>query len=86
VKTLIEGTMGVKIEGRTFTNKTARCIDITQMEDDMVPVEKRMRITRHRDMKSYAKYNACLLDLEQRACQVLISGDSVLAKGKLVNY
>jgi hypothetical protein len=45
-----------------------------------------MRITGHRDMKSYAKYNACLPDSEQRACQDLISGDSALAKGKTVNY
>jgi hypothetical protein len=41
------------------------------MEEGMVPVEKGMRITRHMDMKSYTKYNACLPNSEQRACQDL---------------
>jgi hypothetical protein len=68
VKTLVEGTPGINTEGRTFTNKAARRIGITRMEEEMVPIEKGMRITRHRDNKSYAKYNACLPNMEQRAC------------------
>jgi hypothetical protein len=86
VKALVEGTEGINKEGRTFTNKTPRRIRISRMEEGLVPVEKGMRITSHRDMKSYAKYNACLPDSEQRACQDLISGDSALVKGKAVNY
>jgi hypothetical protein len=86
LKTLVEGTVGIVTEGRTFTNKTARHIGITRMEEGMVPAEKGMRITGHRDIKSYEKYNACLADSEQRACQNLILRDSVLAKGKPVNY
>ena len=86
VKTLVEGTPGISKEGRTFTNKTPRRIGITQMEEGLVPVEKGMRIIGHRDSKSYAKYNAHVLESEQRACQDLISGDSVLAKGKVSNY
>jgi hypothetical protein len=86
VKALVEGTERINKEGRTFTNKTPRRIGISRMEEGLVPVEKGMRITGHRDMKSYAKYNSCLPDSEQRACQDLISGDSALAKGKAVNY
>jgi hypothetical protein len=56
------------------------------MEEGMVPVEKGMRITRHMDMKSYTKYNACLPNSEQRACQDLNSRDLVLVKGKPMNY
>jgi hypothetical protein len=82
VKTLVEGTVGIKLEGHTFTNKTPRRIGISRMEEGLVPVEKGMRITGHRDSKSYAKYNAYLPESEQQACQDLISGDSALVKGK----
>ena len=86
VKSLVEGTPEINSVGRSFTNKTARRIGITRMEEGMVPVEKGMLVTGHRDVKSYSKYNACVMDSEQRACQDLISGDSVLAKGKPVIY
>jgi hypothetical protein len=86
VKTLVEGTPEINSEGRNFTNKTAKRIGITRMEECMVPMEKGMTITGHRDMKSYSKYNAFVPDSEQRACQDIISGDSALAQGKSVNY
>jgi hypothetical protein len=86
VKTLVEGTPSINKEGRTFTNKTPRRIGISRIEEGLVPVEKGMRITGHRDSKSYAKYNAHLPESEQRTCQDLISGDSVLVKGKLSSY
>jgi hypothetical protein len=56
------------------------------MEEGLVPIKKGMRITGHQDAKSYAKYNAHILEAEQRACQDLISGDSVLVKGKRSSY
>ena len=68
VKTLVEGALGIKIEERTFTNKTPSWIGIIWMEEGMAPVEKGMRITRHMNMKPYTKYNACLPNSEQRAC------------------
>ena len=86
VKALVDGTPGISKEGRTFTNKTPRRIGITRMEESLVPVEKGMRITGHRDSKSYAKYNAHVPESEQRACQDIISGDSVVAKGMVSNY
>jgi hypothetical protein len=67
VKMLVEGTLGINTEKRTFTNKTPRRIGITRMEEGMVPVEKGMRITGHRNMKSYFKYIICILDSKQRA-------------------
>ena len=45
-----------------------------------------MKITSHRDMKSYSKYNVCVLDSKQRACQDLIFGDLVLSHRKSINY
>jgi hypothetical protein len=86
VKTLVEGHLEIKTEGRTFTNKIARPIGITRIEEGLVLVEKGMRITSHRDMKSYSKYNACVPNSNQRACQNLISRDLVLAQGKPVQY
>ena len=86
VKTLVEGTPEINAVGRCFTNKTARRISITRMEEGMVLVEKGMSVTGHRDVKSYSKYNACVMDSELRACPDLISGESVLAKGKSVIY
>jgi hypothetical protein len=53
IKTLIEGMPEINNEGHIFTNKTVRRIGISRMEEGMVPVEKSMRITGHRDMKSY---------------------------------
>jgi hypothetical protein len=49
VKLLVEGTMGSNTKGHTFTNKTLQHIGITRMKEGMVPVEKGMMITRHRD-------------------------------------
>jgi hypothetical protein len=49
------------------------------MEEGLVPVEKGMRITGHRDAKSYKKYNTCLPNSDQRAMQDLMLGESVLA-------
>jgi hypothetical protein len=78
VKTLVEGMLGINTKEHTLTNKTPKRIGITRMEEGMVPVEKCMMITGHRDLKSCAKYKVCILDSEQRACQDLISGNSVL--------
>jgi hypothetical protein len=86
VKMLVESTLRINTKGLTFINKTLRHIGITRMEEGMVSVEKGMRITRHMDMKSYAKFNAFILDLKQHTCQNLISRNSILAKEKSVNY
>jgi hypothetical protein len=76
VKMLVESTLRINTKGLTFINKTLRHIGIT----------RGMRITRHMDMKSYAKFNAFILDLKQHTCQNLISRNSILAKEKSVNY
>lgn len=68
VKILVERTVGIKSEGRTFTNKTLRRIGISRMEEGLVPLERGMRISGHQDSKLYAKYNAYLPESEQRAC------------------
>jgi hypothetical protein len=39
-----------------------------------------------RDHKSYAKYSTLDFDINQEACQDLISGDSVSLKGKKVMF
>ena len=62
VKTLAEGILEINTEGQTFTNKIARHIGVTQMEEGLVPIEKGMRVIGHRDMKSYSKYIACVPD------------------------
>jgi len=56
-KLLIEATPGIHHNGRVFTNKTTRRMAITRMEEGLVPAEKAMKITGHRDYKSYKQYN-----------------------------
>jgi hypothetical protein len=48
VKQLILNTPEIKANGRVFSNKTPRQIAISRMEEALVPVEKKMRITSHR--------------------------------------
>ena len=64
VKTLVEGTPEINSVGRCFTKKMAMRIGITRMEEGMVPIEKGMSVTGHMDVKSYSKYNACVMDSE----------------------
>jgi hypothetical protein len=47
VRTLVEGTPGINLEGRTFSDKIPRRIGISQMEEGLVTVEKGMMITGH---------------------------------------
>jgi hypothetical protein len=56
------------------------------MEEAGVPVEKGMRITSHRDAKSYAKYRANDSEVDDRVCQDLISRVTSLAKGKAFQF
>jgi hypothetical protein len=56
------------------------------MEEGFVPVEKGMRITGHKDAKSYEKYNMCSPDSNQRAMQDLISGEPLLTAWKASTY
>jgi hypothetical protein len=63
-----------------------RCIGITRMEDAGVPVEKGMRITGHRNTKSYAKYRANDSEVEDRVCQDIISGTTSIVTSKCVQF
>ena len=51
-----------------FQDGTCSCVDIS--------------IYVCRDHKSYAKYSAVDSEIDQKVCQDLISGDSVILKGK----
>jgi hypothetical protein len=45
-----------------------------------------MRITGHRDAKSYAKYRANDSEVENRVCQDVISGTTSLVTGKCLQF
>jgi hypothetical protein len=77
---------GIDTRGRVITNKTMRRIGISCMEEAGVPVEKGMRITGHRDAKSYAKYRANDSEVDDRVCQDVIPGTSALATRKRLQY
>jgi hypothetical protein len=85
MRTVVEAA-GIDKRGRIITNKTMRRIGISQMEEAGVLVEKGMRITGHRDAKSYAKYRANDSEVDDRVCQDLIYGVTSLAKGKAVQF
>jgi hypothetical protein len=40
----------------------------------------------YRDAQSYAKYSVVDLEIDQKACQDLISGESVIAKGMKIMF
>lgn len=85
-KLLIEATPGIHHNGRLFANKTPRRMAITRMEEGLVPAEKAMKITGHRDYKSYKQYNENPQVLDDRSCQRLISGIDTKNKGKTLLY
>ena len=53
VKLLLEETPGINVGDRVFTNKSARRLGVTRMEESLVPIEKSMRMTGHRDLMLY---------------------------------
>ena len=78
--------IGIDTRGRIITNKTMYKIGISRMEEVGVPVEKGMRITCHRDAKSYAEYQANDSEVDDRVCLDVISGTSTLTTGKCLQY
>jgi len=86
VKTLIEACDNIVGNERHFSNKTPRRMGISRMEASHIPVEKGMKITGHRDHKSYGRYNAVPRDIDQKVCQDVISNTNALAKGKPLTY
>jgi len=84
---LIEQTEGIIIGNRRFSNKSARRIGISRMEESLVHVEKGMMTTGHRDHKSYQSYNALPRIKDNKVIQRIISGtDAVDATGRLLTY
>jgi hypothetical protein len=45
------------LKGKNITNKIGHNTGITQLDELMVSIVKVMEVTRHRDMKSFKKYN-----------------------------
>lgn len=74
VKTLIESCDSIVFYGRHFTNKTPTKIGISRMEEAAVLVEKGMKITGHRDHKSYGCYNFVSKEIDQNVYQDVICG------------
>lgn len=85
MKMLVESA-GIDPRGRVITNKMMRRIGISRMEEAGVPVEKGMRITGHRDAKSYAKYRANDTEVDDRVCQDVISGTIAMVTGKCMHF
>jgi hypothetical protein len=67
-------------------SRIRRRISITRMEEAGVPVEKGMRITGHRDAKSYAKYRANDSEAKDRVCQDVISRTTSMVTGKYAQF
>jgi hypothetical protein len=85
MKNLVE-VVGIKTKRRIITNKPMRCIGISRMEEAGVPVYKGMRITGHRDAKSYAKYRANDSEVEDKVCQDVISRTTSMVTGKYMQF
>lgn len=68
---------------KRITNKTGRVTGITRMEEALVPREKAMVVTGHRDAKSYAKYSK-EGRVADRALQRVIAGECV--NGQKLSY
>jgi hypothetical protein len=45
------------LSGKRITNKTGRNTGITRLEEAMVPLDRAIQLTGHRDSKSYKKYS-----------------------------
>lgn len=86
VKALIESCEGIDLAGRKFTNKTPRRIGISRLEQALVPQDKGMSITGHRDPKSYKQYNALPERQDDIICQRIISATNIVEKGKDLLY
>jgi hypothetical protein len=74
--------VSIETKGRVITNKTMHKIGISRREEAGVPVEKGMRITGHRDAKSYAKYRASYSEVDDKVCQDVISGTIAMVTGR----
>lgn len=86
-RTLIENTPGIIIGSRRFSNKSARRTGITRMEESLVPLQKGMLTTGHRDPKSYRQYNALPKQMDDKVIQKIISGTSAMSNdGKPLLY
>jgi hypothetical protein len=83
MRTLVEA-VGIETKGRVITNKTMCHIGISCMEEAGIPVEKGMRITGHHDAKSYTKYKTNDNKVDDRVCQDVISGTSLMVAVKCV--
>lgn len=59
--------------GKIVTNKTSRNIGISRLDDAMVPIEKGMELTGHRDPKSFKKYNKTPKVTSDRATQRVLA-------------
>ena len=85
MRTLVEA-IGIKIKERIITNKTMCRIGIFYMEEAGILVEKGMHIIGHHDAKSYTKYKANDSEVDDRVCQDVISGMSLMVARKYVHF
>jgi hypothetical protein len=65
------------LKGKNITNKTGRNTGITRLDESLVPIEKAMEVTGHRDIKSFKKYNRSAPVVSDRAVQRSLAGDTL---------
>lgn len=73
-----------ELKDKSITNKTGRGVAISRMSDALVPVEDGMKISGHRDQKSYTQYDQGQSDCKGRAMQRCISGE--LLNGRVLMF
>jgi hypothetical protein len=68
---------------KRITNKTGRNTSISRLEEALVPIDRGMELTRHRDLKSYKKYNKKDTIASSVAMQTCMTGDE---NGNPISY
>ena len=63
-KRLCEGVLSLK--GKNVTNKTGRNTGIIKLDKVLVPLDKAMELTGHRDQKSFKKYYRARVEVSDR--------------------
>jgi hypothetical protein len=72
------------LKDKRITNKTGRNTGISRLEEALVPIDREMELTGHRDSKSYKKYNRDKqASVSAAAMQAVMTGDQ---DGNAISY